>query len=317
MSEFEDEDESRLCGKVRRGSLCTPNKFFFVWLGTWLFDWAWMLAVFPVLNWWFNQQEFTDPWGFVQIWILVWGLTVFLIARDEACMLFLGDLVSEGKTDDGVERSLYSWTMGPVKLTTWFTIVVFLLGPSSPIPLTRGLLDWHYDVMSLEGAAWMWFQWLVFYSWKDFFAFNIVHRMTHENYFGMYEHHKEHHQGKKNLNVFNAMTIGFIDNCFESGAIALMNVPIMWLLGWQLKMHMGSMVLTAVADVQVHSTNPYTVCWYNPFMDWIFLGTVQHNLHHAKGMGHYTVCPWHHIVPSWRSADIDDYNRIMYTDWVF
>jgi len=319
---YSDDEEGVATGCVktltcRRGAGCTPNKFFFVWLFTWLFDWAWFLAVYPVLQWWFVDQAFVDPWGFFAIAALVGFLAVFLIARDEACMLFLGDLVSEHKTDDGVPRNLYRTLIGPVKLTIWFTIPVWLASPNSPIAATRGLLDWHYDVLTFEGAARMWLEWLVFYMWKDFLCFYILHQAMHKNVLGAYAHHKEHHRGKRNLNVFNAMTIDFLDNFIESGGIMFVNIPVMWALGWPLTMHMGSMCLTAIADVQVHSVNPYTVTWYNPLMDWIFLGNVQHNLHHAKGKDHYTVVPWHHVNPSWRADDIDDYNRIMYTAWRF
>jgi len=317
-----DDEESSVtctpgCLKRRRGTGCTPNFFTGVWAATWAFDYAWAFAIFPVLQWWFTEQEFTDPWSFVNIFLLVLFLSTFLTLRDEACIFLLGDMVSENKTDDGVARNLHNTLMGPVKLTLFFAIPVFLAGPSSPLSWTRGLLDWSYDIVSLQGAMRMWLEWLVFYTWKDIFAFALIHRAMHKNLFGLYRFHKEHHQGKKNLNVFNAQTIDFFDNFIESAGIAYMNIPIMWMLGWPIQMHFGSMCLTAIADVQVHSVNPYTVCWYNPLMDYIFLGNVQHNLHHAKNRDHYTVVPWHHINPTWRRADIEDYNEIMYTAWDF
>jgi len=322
MTYDSDDEETAGCSPVclkrrRRGAGCTPGKFSFIWLATWVLDWSIVLLAFPVIQWWFTVQEFTDPWGFVQLFCLVSVLAVVLIGRDEMMMVVLGDLVSEYKTDDGVPRSLYATLEGPAKLTLYFTIPVFIAGPSSPIAMFRGLLDWHYDILSLEGVMRMWCEWFVFYTWKDIFSFALIHRAMHQNWFGLYRIHKEHHRGKRNLNIFNATTIDFFDNFLESAGIAFINIPVMWALGWPLTMHMGSMCLTAIADIQVHSVNPYTVTWYNPIMDWIFLGNVQHNLHHAKGRDHYTVVPWHHIVPAWRSADIEDYNRIMYTAWDF
>jgi len=308
--------ESRFkCG--RRGKGCTPNKFFFVRWGTWLFDWTVVLSVYPVLEWFFTT-DWLNPFGLAQLFVLVWILSCYLLARDEAMRTWLlGDMVSELKTDDGVERNFSTYADGTLKLTAFFAFTLWFAGDASPIPFLRGLLDWHYSVLTLQGAARMWGGGLVFYAWKDFLCFTIIHRAMHMNVLGSYRFHKVHHQGTDNLNIWNATTIDFWDNFIESAGIAFINIPVMWLLGWPIKMHMGSMVLTALADIQVHSVNPYTVVWFNPIMDYIFLGNVQHNLHHAKGRDHYTVVPWHHIFPQYRRNDIEDYNEIMNTAWEF
>jgi len=303
-------------------SCCTPSssssagKFSALWLGTWVFDWTWFLAIIWILQVWFTSP-YTDPWSFVSILFLVGALVVFLMGRDELMIRILGD-VSEYKSDDGIPRTLNQFLYGPASLTVQITIIIYFAGLCSPLAPLNGLLDWHYDVLSIQGAWRMYWESFVFYMWKDIFVFAFIHRAMHENWIpGLYAHHKEHHTGKKNLNVFNATTFDFVDIFLESAGIAYFGIPVMWALGLPIKMHMASFALTLISDVQVHSVNPYSVCWFNPLLDWIFLGNVQHNLHHAKGKGHYMIFPWHHLNATWRSEDIEEYNKIMNTEWEF
>ena len=56
---------------------------------------------------------------------------------------------------------------------------------------------------------------------------------------------------------------------------------------------------------------------YNPLLDLVFKGNVNHQLHHAVAAGYYLFVPWCHALPGRRRADCDRYNRVFGTDFDF
>merc|ERR1712226_295181 len=81
-------------------------------------------------------------------------------------------------------------------------------------------------------------------------------------------------------------------------------------------------------DINAHSLCPYTLGFYNPFLDSLMNIPVSHNLHHALNYGHYTVWPLHqikgihHFDPKTKSLvdgsiekDFALYNRVFKTDF--
>ena len=57
--------------------------------------------------------------------------------------------------------------------------------------------------------------------------------------------------------------------------------------------------------------------YFNPLLDWLFEGNVNHQLHHALNKGHYLFVPWSHVLPKRRRADCDRYNHVFKTDFGF
>ena len=69
------------------------------------------------------------------------------------------------------------------------------------------------------------------------------------------------------------------------------------------------------SGLRVHSVNPYTALFFNPWLDWIFRSNVAHQIHHVVQMKNFAFFPLHHIFANNRLSDMKEYDKIMKTNF--
>lgn len=172
-----------------------------------------------------------------------------------------------------------------------------------------------------------WFQFIIISFVKDAICMDVFHQMMHRRW---YDLHYVHHLPMVESCIFNMIFFDVVDIILENGSGLVLLLAMQYCFNPNVvpSINMAGFIMLAGCDVNIHSLNPYTVCFYNPILDSMLKATVSHNLHHALNIGHYTVWPMHELTGVYaydaRTSKNDDgspakdwatYNRVMKTNF--
>jgi len=131
------------------------------------------------------------------------------------------------------------------------------------------------------------------------------HKWMHEKAF--YLHHI-HHKNTKTVTAYSGAYFDVTDIFIENaGGIIVGTILANFLVGRPLSLL--TFLLVMWHDMLIHSVNPYCPVYWNPLADYIFRGTVAHNVHHVLLNCNYLLFPFHHIFSDKRQEDIRKYNE--------
>merc|ERR1719473_70249 len=108
--------------------------------------------------------------------------------------------------------------------------------------------------------------------------------------------HKTHHKSVKNTGLMHATHFDILDLIIENSVAPYLIASVYALLGWPAQTHAVTSLILGVHDYHAHSISPYTVCFFNPWLDALFQSNVGHQLHHACHNDHYSVFPWERLT---------------------
>jgi len=158
---------------------------------------------------------------------------------------------------------------------------------------------------------------------KDTFCFRVLHTMAHAGSFrgSLYQHHKLHHEEKKDLTGLGCFRMTWLDALVEQhGGIVLFV-----LAAYATKVITGALLFRVTpyvlltsekGNIAAHSCNPYSLVALS-FTSYFFVVNVHHNLHHVLSSEYMAVFPYHHILFWRRQKEIDRYNEVMGTKFEF
>jgi len=282
-----------------------------IWLITYVVYYGVMMGFNVIFSWIHTEQQLFDPKHPAFLLALAVVFVYLALAIDETQRWLLLDWLPRGKAAPylkGELKYLLSWTPQHI-------CMLFL----QTYPLIYfDVLDWHYDTLSLQGMWKLWKEWLLCYSIWNVVNEQIAHVLMHNNkkFLGLYEEHKSHHIPRETMTLFRAYQMTAVDFFLELNYL-ISYVPLRLIFGVE-KMHWMVWILTHFTIfISCHGCNPYMPDTWNPIMDYFLKGGISHHLHHACNRGHYSIIPWHHFFPSGRQRDIDEYNKVMKTDYYF
>eukprot|EP00469_Lotharella_globosa_P009350 CAMPEP_0167787408 /NCGR_PEP_ID=MMETSP0111_2-20121227/9405_1 /TAXON_ID=91324 /ORGANISM="Lotharella globosa, Strain CCCM811" /LENGTH=303 /DNA_ID=CAMNT_0007679045 /DNA_START=56 /DNA_END=967 /DNA_ORIENTATION=+ len=188
-------------------------------------------------------------------------------------------------------------------------LVLFL--PLTVFTTYMGLFHWHEE--GLFTVARTFCEFVAMSVAKDQISMRFGHKWMHTA--AGWKHHKGHHEGAKNLRLLYAYHgMQWIDLLLEtfSGPILLFAFNFFVLRRFAI-CGLPAWIWLVWADHQAHSCNPYSVSFFNPILDWRFLHTVAHHLHHSHPHTHFFFLPYEHFFSSARAEDLRVFNETMNT----
>jgi hypothetical protein len=273
---------------------------------TCVFDYSLLLVAILLLEFLFTNFKF----GLVSIALLLVFVQCVYFAREYWAFMMFSDVIAEAKVEDDTPTNLAFYIRGPLYVLSGIIFGVWF-------GYTQGLVTWHYSALTWEGITSIYFEYLSMLVLKDWVVMAPLHRLAHNNFLGLYKYHKTHHTARDNCWLWNASQFDYLDLFIEDVCAPYILIVVRYALGYDHRVHLCAQAITLVTDMVVHSNNPYTVCYFNPILDWLFYGTVSHNLHHDMQNDHYTIVPWHHLIPGMKQKDVETYNKRMYTEFRF
>jgi len=268
-----------------------------------------------------------DVWDVVEA-ILVANLVVTLFAvgcyvREFTMVAVWRDRIAKPKRDlilGGGNFQIWLWA----GLSGSFAASFVVIG------IACGLFYWTEILLDLKSYYVVIVEYLIMSVAKDIFSMKVIHPIMHSSE-RWHLWHSIHHSFTDNTNAWSTMVIHPLDIIVEngSGPTILLIFKFIILSIYNMKatiptIHLAAYIFVTITDFSVHSANPYSVVYFNPFLDWAFLSTVAHNLHHAPSevretwdRQYYTQWPWHHIFPEKRREDVNLYNKYFGTDFTF
>jgi len=181
----------------------------------------------------------------------------------------------------------------PTLIMSYYGLVHTKWNYSNPIPGILEAYAYYFLFLIIRDLTGM----LPFHEWMHTKAFKL---------------HSLHHIHAKNVNVIRGSCFDVLDLLIENGTGVLLTVfAVNFIFGVPLPVF--TLVFILWHDANTHNINPYTPIHLNPIMDYLLRDTLAHSLHHAIGNSNYLLCPWHHLLPGKRDADIKKYNEIMKT----
>lgn len=177
-------------------------------------------------------------------------------------------------------------------------------------------MDWIYwtSPFELQTFGQMYLEFLLMDFIKDAILMNIVHRLMHERF---YWTHKLHHLPMKETAVFHAVWSDCVDSFIEQGSPPIILLALKALFGGTPTVHFASFWMVLYLGMACHSCNPFTLAFFNPFLDSIMKPNVSHALHHALNRDHYTLWPVHQITMRGVDRDVAEYNAVFKTQLFF
>ena len=142
----------------------------------------------------------------------------------------------------------------------------------------------------------------------------ITHRAMHAIPF-LYKIHKTHHGVTHNSSFQLAFVIDFIDLFIEDSCAPLIYFAVCYVIGTRVSINIIAYHMYVLFNGGIHSVNPYTALFFNPWLDWIFRSNVAHQIHHVVQMKNFAFFPLHHIFPNNRLSDMKEYDKIMKTNF--
>jgi len=313
---------------------------------TWCFDYVYFWWVYYSLDMfighdnWFKQEAFlpvhvaTDSFGdiLIALILVVSAFTVVfngLIVREYILCFIFQDKVAKIKIEKLkhvlTDMTLAYWvTLTLIPGMTFFTLGTIL----EVLYWDEILLDWnsYYSVVV---------EYHLMLLLKDFISFRFIHAyvMHGFNKPPLNLWHQVHHTYKEETITPTAAVMHPVDLFFETfvGCFTLLFLKFCVLSAYHghvvtPQVHFAAFLFMLTTDLNLHSGNPYSVIYFNPIFDWVFLSNLAHNLHHiplAKrkefGVMWDTPIPWRHANP-WsgsRARDVRLYNEVFGTNFNF
>ena len=140
----------------------------------------------------------------------------------------------------------------------------------------------------------------------------ITHRAMHKIPF-LYKIHKTHHGVAHNSSFQLAFVIDFVDLFIEDACAPLIYFAFCYAIGARMSINIIAYHMYVLFNGGLHSVNPYTALFFNPFLDWIFRANVAHQIHHVVQTKNFSFVPFHHIFQNHRLSDMREYDKIMKT----
>ncbi|GMI13863.1 hypothetical protein TrVE_jg10925 [Triparma verrucosa] len=151
---------------------------------------------------------------------------------------------------------------------------------------------------------------------RDVFFLAPLHRLMHTKKY--YHLHKLHHEATSDAQSLHAFQIDVIDLMIENVGAPFLLFGLQWALDRRVGIHWLVGVLLTFHDGGLHSINPFSVMYFNPFLEWLLEPNVTHQLHHALNKGYYLFVPWGHLISrKERLTDCQKYNKVLKCDFSF
>lgn len=287
----------------------------FVRLVTVVFHYALILAFNFILSWVFTEQQYFDPrgWQFFVAFSVAAQFLVMII--DEISNWLLKSWLPRCK---GREPYKKGEVMHLLSFLPGHTLNLFIIAWPT---IHFGIMDWTYDTTTPEGLWKLWKEFIPLLMAWNLTDQQIPHTIMHNipklwGLFPIYEHHKTHHTAKTNMTFLRGFKAHPVDFALELEMV-LPWLIIRKLLGYE-QIHFMAWLLVIVSALYCcHATNPMTPFWWNPLLDYWFIQNPAHHLHHAVNKAHYSPIPYGYLFPGYRQRDIDEYNKVMETDFTF
>lgn len=215
---------------------------------------------------------------------------------------------------------IWLWTT----ITGCFATSIVAMGVASGLFYwTEILLDWNsYYIVIVE--------YIIMSIGKDIFSMRLMHPIMHKSK-RLHMWHHIHHSFKDDTTAWSTFTIHPFDITIENGSGPTLLLIFKFIIqslyhGKPVlpSIHLAAYIFVSITDISIHSSNPFSVVYFNPLLDWMFLSNIAHALHHCPkqfrdiwGFQYYTQWPWHQIYPSKRKADIERYNEHFDTNFEF
>lgn len=287
--------------KTKATSIRLSHPLFFQCL-TWVTDYFFLFVIlFQTEHWILNYGP--------KIYILCITITLHLVLlqiREEFYFWILGDAVAPVKRAYCLSSKDKYYTLQTSLIGAANTWIGFYMGNRFWNPISANWNTfWHVFVISY-----------ILTILKDIFSLAALHKWMHENPW-LYTLHKEHHTVNRNAQSAMAYHIDFLDLVIENICAPFILELILYLLGQPVKIHAAATLIASNLDVVIHSINPYTICLFNPILDYFFRCNVAHQIHHSVQTANYTFIPYHHLKPGSFKKELDNYNSIMETSFEF
>lgn len=251
-----------------------------------------------------------------------------LFAREIFYCYFFNKILAKCKTDFVLCK--VGFPPGGWMAWAWITLSVHVFLGLNIFFTTHGLFYWEEILLDFNSYFKVVMEYIFMHLAKDLFSFSLIHQyVLHGEWFNFWHH--VHHQFRECTNTFTTLVFHPADLMIENTA-----GPFIWLFvkfcilsayyGEVVypQVHYAAFLLQTITDSIVHSANPYSPVFFNPILDWTFLTTICHNLHHlgkdqrdAFGRGYYTQWAWHHIDSDARRQDVENYNKVFETNICF
>lgn len=194
--------------------------------------------------------------------------------------------------------------IGITAVAAYYGIFQPLVLPNSE---TASVIDW------IQALALPYLDFWLMELLKDCTSMHFVHQWMHNavDHPVLHKLHTLHHEYKANLNAINGAQILPLVLALENsiGPVILVAFKSI-VLGLPPSISVVSYLLLISSEGSAHSCNPFSVCYYNPLLDYIVKGNIAHNLHHAMPNTQLHIVPWHHFWQGY-AKDLELYNKIM------
>jgi sterol desaturase/sphingolipid hydroxylase (fatty acid hydroxylase superfamily) len=268
-------------------------------------------------------------------WVVDYSVAFILIAYFQYGILYIGDsfpiffaLGAIFPILGQAREEFYFWLLGdavaPVKRKynlsnsdLWYLFQTTFLGMLAIWwAYHEGIYFWDPMGFNFKTFQQVFFTAYVLQVLKDIFSLAVLHKIMHEIPW-LYALHKEHHTVNRNAQALMAYHIDVLDLVIENICAPMIYLLILKVMGWPVRVHLCAFVLSTYLDVMIHSINPYTVCLLNPVLDILFRCNVAHQIHHSVQTANYTFVPYHHLFPGTQQKELDDYNKVMKTQFIY
>jgi hypothetical protein len=284
---------------------------FKLWLATQCVDY---IAAFLGLC--FSQACHTlpepyDPWRYAQILVIQGHVAVLtLYLRERFHFWLLRDRLPACKTTEG-GLSRETW-LHVLQTAVFSQISFFMLNSAGLLKMPRPEFTWKF-----WGEAYLQFYTMLIL--RDVFSLAPFHTLMHSSP-RFYQWHKKHHQVRKNAQSMHAFHIDLVDLVLENTGAPSILLLAQYLLGFNntnIGVHYFAVGLLTAHDGGLHSVNPFSAMYFNPFLDHILKGNICHQLHHALNKDYIMFVPYRHMLsPAARQSDIDKYQTAFKTDFI-
>ena len=265
------------------------------------FDYLFVGSVFLFFASTFEMNEPLCPFrGTCAVFLLIGGQ---LMKEEIQCRMLWRNYISPKKVNS------WPYTLELISKRFLSTSWIFSCLSTFAI-LSSGIIDFVFHRSIFVTCTRVWLETMLFVCVGDV-VMHVGHRWMHQQAYFL---HKKHHEQKQNLTMEGATHFDNVDLVIELFAGVPLAVVLKWALGFRPSVHFFSYSLFAVAEMQIHSGNPYATFFFNPILDYSMRATIVHNLHHFVQVSYHNQIPyWHMLDKKARSSDIALYNVHMKT----
>lgn len=276
----------------------------------------WQYAYTQVLDYGILLCLYMGFWNFVltlreepdffTVGLAALSFIIVYTAREQLYFYLLGDSVPQVKRDYSMSKLDWLYVVKNNLFVVLHATLSLSMGTYYFTPMT---LDWSILTEILIPF------WII-QVLKDVFGLIPFHELMHTHPYFM-KLHAAHHTVGRNAQALMAFHIDFLDILLENMSGNILYLVGLWFLGMDAKIHIYAAFLGGIMDTLIHSINPYTVCLFNPILDYVFRCNVAHQVHHSALTANYTFIPFHHVLPGGFEHDLKYYNTILKSDWSY